>query len=58
MRPLSVTTAVTRVMPSTVSVSMSSTSVLANTWRAPAATASSRMSVPIWSESTHETDGV
>ena len=58
IRPLSVTTAVTLVTPSTVSVSMSCTSVLANTCSAPASTASSRISVPICSESTHDTDGV
>ena len=58
MRPLSVTTALTVVTPSTVSVSMSSTSVLANTWSAPAFTASSRISVPICSESTTDTLGV
>ncbi|MEZ5271956.1 MAG: hypothetical protein R2694_06560 [Ilumatobacteraceae bacterium] len=59
MRPLLVTTAVTLGRPpGTGSVSMSSTSVLANTWRAPLATASSRMDVPDASESTTLTLGV
>jgi hypothetical protein len=55
---LSVTTAVTARIRRRVSVSMSSTSVLANTWSFPALTASSRMRVPICSESTTDTAGV
>ncbi len=59
MRPLSVSTAFTRgVPPGTGSVSMSITSVLANTFRTPLATASSRIAVPVASESTTLTLGV
>ena len=54
MRPRSVTTAA--MAPSTTS--RSSTSVLANTCSAPAAIASSRISVPVCSESTTDTLGV
>ena len=58
MRPLSVTTARTAGRSPDGSTSMSSTSVVAKTCRAPLATASSRISVPLASESTTETLGV
>ena len=59
MVPLSVTTERTVVTPPSPSlVSMSSTSVLANTWQPTVSTASLRMVVPASSESTTDTVGL